>query len=385
MGSPYTSGNINAYDYSAGTKGALLANGAINGDGTYNLTFANAAETVLIEAINGCYTETAYYYGGTIPQNKVSVNVCSSAPLDAVVGIPVGTSSVSAAVTPFTHAELGLIEYKIRMGNALSVALSDSSVIFTQLLGRNPINTIPAMPQHIETVSDATIYGAYIAGIGSWVYGVAAPAQSGTIVPFGTGPLNTLAYAEAMREDLSQDGVLNGVGRDANGALISVKIFNIPLSTDVYRHGLAKYATIRLRGNFEAVVGATGQDYQRIIGFLPAMVSYNNSTSSLFDSTAITALDEGGPQISIGTPLPGGTLSGNSGIDGLTHDITGITIGNEELLIDGIYYDIFLNPYHPNHFINTTIFANGVYILTIRATNNLGTVATKSVSATFSN
>ena len=214
---------------------------------------------------------------------------------------------------------------------------------------------------------------------------MAAPAQSGTIVPFGTGPLSTLAYAEAMREDLSQDGVLNGVGRDVNGSPISVKILNTPLSTDVYRHGLAKYATIRLRGDFEAVVGATGQDYQRIIGFLPSMVSYNNSTSSLFDATAVMILDEGGPQISIGLPLPGATQTGSGGIDGLTHDITGITIGNEELLIDGLYYDIFLNPYHPNLSINTTIFPNGIHILTIKATNNLGTVATKSVSVTFSN
>jgi hypothetical protein len=50
-----------------------------------------------------------------------------------------------------------------------------------------------------------------------------------------------------------------------------------------------------------------------------------------------------------------------------------------------VLYTPFLNQYVPNHFINTTVFANGTHILTIKATNNLGHISTASVTVTFFN
>jgi hypothetical protein len=58
---------------------------------------------------------------------------------------------------------------------------------------------------------------------------------------------------------------------------------------------------------------------------------------------------------------------------------------NTVMLIDGVLYTPFANQYIPNHFINTTVFVNGTYILTIKATNNLGHVSMASVTVNFFN
>ena len=150
---------------------------------------------------------------------------------------------------------------------------------FMQLLGSNPVTTLPAMPQHVETVRDATIYGGLIA---------------------------------------------------------------------------------------------------------------HNEATVPFDGSPVMPLDENYPKITFASPASGAIWSGSPSVNGYVSDIVGIaqTPGiptNCVLLVDGAYYDSFSDPYHPNHFVNTTVFPNGPPTLTMQVTNNPVTTTQASVAVTFSN
>ncbi len=404
-GSTVTSGNVDLYDFSSGSKGALLADGAVvpDGSGHYTLSYtsANPPSAILVEATNECYVEYSYGWLGpfyVIPAAPASLtpqfgyaHVCgdTQSPLDAVANVTPG-STATVAVTPYTHGALGLVQYQIRNGVSVTTAITDATSVFTQLLGLDPVTTLPAMPQHVETESNATVYGGMIAAIPGWLYSVAYFSPSNTALALlGTPGLRTLDFAEAMRSDLAEDGVLNGTGRDPSGNPLSLSVVGVPLSTDVYRHGIAKYAVGQLRGHFESVVSYTVADTQRIIPFLPALVAYNDA-SVLFDGSPVTPLDENYPKINLASPSSGATLSGSPSVNGYVSDIVGVSQTasiptNCVLLVDGAYYDSFSDPYHPSHFVNTSVFPNSPHTLTIRVTNNLGTSTSASVAVTFSN
>ena len=296
-------------------------------------------------------------------------------------GVPTGAATLVVAVTPYTHAAVGLAEYEIRNAStAVATAINDANSRLSLWVGTNIQTTLPAAPVLTSTsFSDSTLYGSLLSGIPSWLMDVATTSPA----VFGTGTLTTVAFADAMKSDLAQDGVFNGVGRDISGNAVSLVIGNAALSTTIYRHEMAYWAVIRVRAETEGAVSPTPAEQVAIVGFLPAFVAYNDAVNSLVDASAVVALDEGGPVVWIGTPSPGATLTGNSGMDGTVHDIVGIAVSNTVMLIDGVRYTQFANQYLPNHFINTTIFPNGSHVLTIQATNNLGHVGTASVTVNF--
>lgn len=383
----FTSGVVKAYDFSNGTQGGLLASAPIGIAGAYQLTVPASSGAILIEADSGCYTEKAIPWvtsSGQYPsvQNEVTASVCSAQPsLSAAVLVPAGAATLVVAVTPYTHTAVGLAEYEIRNGNTTTNALNDANSRLSLWVGANIQSTLPTAPALTSTLSDSTLYGSLLSGIPSWLMDVATTSPA----VFGTGSLTTIAFAEAMKSDLSQDGVLNGVGRDVSGNAVSLVIGNAALSTTIYRHELAYYAVIRVRAETEGALNSTFTEQAAIVSFLPSFVAYNDAINSLVDASAVVALDEGGPVVTIGGPLAGAILTGNGGMAGFVHDSVGILVLNTVMLIDGVQYTTFSNQYLPSNSINTTIFANGTHVLTIKATNNLGHISTASVTVTFFN
>ncbi len=383
----FTSGVVKAYDFSSGTQGGLLASATIGITGTYQLSVPASSGAILIEADSGCYTERAIPWvtsTGEYPsvQNEVTASVCSAQPsLSAAVLVPTGAATLVVAVTPYTHAAVGLAEYEIRNGNTTTNALIDANSRLSTWVGANIQTTLPAAPTLTSTLSDSTLYGSLLSGIPSWLMDVATTSPA----VFGTGTLTTLAFADAMKSDLAEDGVFNGVGRDASGNAVSLVIGYAALSTTIYRHEMAYWAVIRVRAETEGAVSPTAAEQVAIVGFLPAFVAYNDSVNSLVDASAVVALDEGGPIVIIMSPTLGATLTANQGMAGYVHDVVGIAVNNTVMLIDGNFYTAFANQYAPNHFINTIIFANGPHGLTIKATNNLCHVGTASVTVNFFN
>jgi len=155
------------------------------------------------------------------------------------------------------------------------------------------------------------------------------------------GDLTSLAFADVMKSDLAQDGVLNGVGRDANGNAVALQIGGVALAATIYRHEVAFYAVIRVRAETEGALNSTQEEQARIVSFLPAFVAYNDATNSLLDASPLVALDEGGPVVTIGYPSLGFTLTNNNGMAGFVHDPVGILMYGTVMLIDGVLYTPF--------------------------------------------
>lgn len=382
----FYNGEVRAYDFSNGVRGAQLASSSISVEGPlgyYQLTITGTAPTaLLIEAVSGCYYEKGIFwhratYGRPGVSGATVATVCTSTPAISAA-VPFNATPLTVSVTPYTHAAVGLAQYAIRNGTATATAVDDANGRLSAWVGVNIITTRPALPvQSSSTVTDPLLYGSLLAGTSTWLQMKAG----GPATPLGTGSLTTLAVASAMKEDLAHDGVLNG---SASGGVVTIG--NTAMSPAIYRHELAVGAVLRIRAE---TAGATSfptlEELNSIVSFLPALEAYNNSVSSLFDNSAVIPLDEGGPIVLIGVPLAGATLSNDDGMAGYVNDIVGIQPGRTEMLIDNLFYAPFVDVYSPRHFINTTIFPNGPHLLTIRATNNLGHANTASVTVNFFN
>jgi hypothetical protein len=379
----FTSGSVKAYDFSSGSKGGLLASAPINSTGAYLLSVPGTPSAILIEADSGCYIDKGIRWASNAngpPTTSLStlVSVCTVSP-SLSAAVPFTLTPLVVAVTPYTHAAVGLAEFEIRSGTATTTALNDANARLSQWVGTDIQTTLPTVPVRSSTFSSTAHYGGLLSGIPSWLLNVATTAPA----TLGSGSLTTLAFADAMKSDLAQDGVLNGTGRDSFGAAVPLTVGNSAMTTTIYRHQLAFYAVIRIRGETEGALNATLAEQASIVGFLPSLVAYNGTVNTLVDASGIVPLNESGPVVTIGYPLPGGALTGNQGMDGTVHDSVGIPALNTVMLIDGVQYTPFVNQYLPNHFINTTIFAKGAHVLTIKTVNNLGQVVSANVNVTF--
>ena len=218
----FTSGVVNAYAFTGGVKAGFLSTAAIDSSGAYHLSVSASSGAILIEAVSGCYNEKAIPWITAVGQypsvsNAVTASICSTTALSAAVLVPAGSTALVAAVTPYTHAAVGLAEYEIRTGSTTAIALADANSRLSQWVGADIQTTLPAAPARASTLSGSTLYGSLLSGIPSWLLNVATTSPA----VFGAGDLTSLAFADAMKSDLAQDGVLNGVGRDVNGNVVA--------------------------------------------------------------------------------------------------------------------------------------------------------------------
>ena len=420
-GSPFSSGTVSIYGYMAGEKGTLLVSGRVDDTGAYRVSVPDIPEAIFVEVSGGCYTETAtpwvavengnsgirFYNDKPYAAENVKVpNVCPSEKLLTAITVSTGTPSLVVGVTPYTHAAVGLAEYLHRTGETVSAAINDANTKLSQLAGVDIVKTLPAESTRNSMPSDSSIYGALLAGIPSYIYNLPANRSSS----FGTGTLTTLHFADSMKMDLEQDGVLNGIGRDGSGSTVSVSVGGIPLTTDIYRHQVALYSVFRFRAETEGASRpfATASEVARIIDFLPALNKYNNSSSNLFDSSPVVRLDIQGPKIALDGPLDGAVMSNStSTMSGLIHSNVGvngnfvggyifsdgryITDGRDSnvvILVDGKYHtaiEYYKDVYRFSGSITTSMFSNGPHVVTLNVTNNLGQTSSVSVNVTFAN
>jgi hypothetical protein len=428
-GSAFSSGIVKVYDFSTGVKKGPLVNGILGTDGSYQLSIPNIPSAILVEA-NGCYSEKAVKWlvtdnGQPYPVSSSGVsggvqisNTCPSTTLDAAVSVVTATTSLVVMITPYTHAAIGLADYERRNGSTVAIALNDANTRLSQWVGVDIIKTLPVEPNGNTTFNNQALYGALISSIPSWIYNVAT-LGTGT---FGTGTLTTLAFADAMKMDLAQDGVLNGIGRDNNQSVVNVSIGNTALTTTIYRYQIALYSIFRLRGETEGyssqtsttITYASEAQKQAIIGFLPACVAFNGYTGSLVDTSPVVAMNAGQPSIQLNI-ISGSTLSRatSHSITGNVHDNVGVyanytgknnggytdgNTSNVQVLIDGIYLKavsptayvgdaVYLLSFWVNVdlYPNGTSITNGPHNFTLQVKDNLGSTSSVSVNINVSN
>lgn len=415
-------GTIDAYDFSSGSKGSLIGTASIGYDATFQIQASKLPASIKLEA-NFCTFDDAIVWkesNNDMPYSfsstpAPSANYCASIPIAALINVPNGASSVSVVITPYTHAASGLASYEISGGTAVSTAINDANGRISGWIGADILQTIPLEPDGNAVYNQQYLYGAAISSIPSWIYNMAMNG-SGTL---GTGNINSIAFADAMRMDLQNDGLLDGVGIDSNKNVVNLTLGGITLDTSVYRHQLPLYSVFRVRAETEGYhnnmgsgslppnnIFATEDQKQRIIAFLPSFVAMNDSTDPMFQNLAVVPLNNAQPTISL-TNISGVSYTGDMQIRGYMHSNVGIYgnytgknaqgyidghTSNVMIYVDGAYYRA-ISPanyytdaiYTTYAWVNTTQFANGAHTVTIYVTDNLGGTTSISIPATFAN
>jgi hypothetical protein len=285
--------------------------------------------------------------------------------------------SGSVYITPYTHAALGLIQYRVAQGDTVAVAMTLAHDAVSSLVGLNVLTTRPLPSNIAATGTPGEIYGSLCGGISSWLLNVAMIANAAPDNAYGVSPYTTIDMAESMRNDLAHDGLLNGVGTLA-GSSAALPIGVAPLNANVYRHEYAAFAVTRVRGD---LVLARRNDIA--LPYLSGLTAYNDRSHALYVGATVIPLDENGPVIFL-TNTNGDTGSGNYPVVAFSRDIVGFPNDGGKVYVDSAYYDLCV-PDNCQASINTTIFQNGVHIIEYRSTNLLGKKSSASASVNFSN
>ena len=224
-----TSGIVAIYDFSAGAKGAQLAQATSDSSGLYSIPLQIETRPILVEVTGGYYAEEA----GT---NPVTVTLAANQKLSAVTNYTTG-STLKVAVTTFTHLAAGLASYEISKGTAVSTAINNANSRVSSLAG---VNILTTFPKEITDVNNASAtlkpelrYGFLEAAISMWTYNNAPTPKSAHLAPY-----TSIDFAQLLYQDISADGLLDGMGLDSTGAAAQLSFGTIPLGVDVYRMGL---------------------------------------------------------------------------------------------------------------------------------------------------
>ena len=224
-------GTVSVYDFTTGAKGALLGQTTSDGtSGLYSLSLQVESRPVLLEITGGYYVEEA---GPSVQHRSRSVQMQK---LTALANYTTGTP-LKVAVTTYTHLAAGLAAFEISKGTAVSTAINDANNRASSLAG---VNILTTTPKEITDVSNASAtltpelkYGFLAGAISMWTYNNAPSAAVAHLPPY-----TSIDFAQLLYQDISADGLLDGIGLDSTGAAAPLSFGTTPLGVDVYRLGL---------------------------------------------------------------------------------------------------------------------------------------------------
>lgn len=113
----YSVGTITAYEYSSGSKGAVIDSDTINTSGDYSLTITGISRPILLELSAGTYTE---------PASGTRLDIDATTPIRAVLAFKQG-GNVTASVNIATHIAAAYAEFLYSSGAEPSVTSSINS------------------------------------------------------------------------------------------------------------------------------------------------------------------------------------------------------------------------------------------------------------------
>ena len=360
-------GTVSVYDFSAGTKGALLGQAATDGSGLYSLSLQVESRPVLLEITGGYYNEEA----GTVGTNT-QVSLPPGQKLTALDNYMTG-AALNTSVTTYTHLAAGLAAYEIRKGAAVSTAINDANNRVSSLAG---VNILTTTPKEVTDVANASAYltpelryGFLAGAISMWTYNN-APSPSVAHLP----PYTSIDFAQSLYQDISADGLLDGIGLDSSGNVTPLSFGTVPLDVNVYRQAIGA-AIVQMAGDPNNKTGLTGAQV------LPFAGSYVSSTDPMFNGVPPTTFAPA--SVVIFTPAPAAwarktinvtsTASSPFGLKTVALLVDGISVANSPTLATQTFP------------IDTTAYADGAHTIVVSATDLGGFVTTATVQAKIAN
>ena len=354
-------GAITVYAFD-GKKGASLATGRTDMQGNYSLSIQAASQPILIEVTGGHYVEEA---------SEIPIPLLPGQHLLAVANYVSG-QPINSSVTYWTTLAAGLAGYKITVGSPADKAVTQANDEITATLGLDIISITPRDPTDANnksaTLTQALEYGFAEAALSKW------SALASTI---NKSPVHStytsIAFAQLAYDDIKYDGLLDGKG--TAGAL---KFGSIALNQTVYRHDIAT-ALLNMAADTRNVSGLTPDK------MLATALRLNDSTVAMYGTASVDPIDGTGPVFSSVSPADNSPVHGTFFCSAVITDIVGLI--DVECLIDGKLVGKAADVTAPSIAIDTIALAtaDGSHILSVRATNLIGTSTTNTSHIIVSN
>ena len=192
--------NVSVYKYDNGTKGELLAQGQTDDDGSARLEIFIAERPILVELSGGSYNETGT--GGRIKfldgQKLVAVANCWG-------------QDLTVNVTPLTHVAAAKAIQIAHNYTTFQEAVDAANEYISKIYGiesitKSGIIDITDPNNATSECSDAHKHSFILAGLSIWTSDAAA--ENGA---YNQAYYNSILLSEKMKDDISDDGMLNGV------------------------------------------------------------------------------------------------------------------------------------------------------------------------------
>ncbi len=285
-------GTVSIYDFSHGSKGALLGSGQTGNDGLFSIAIVTPDKPVLVEVEAGAYLEEA---SGL----QVQIDRTKGQKLSAVQLYQSG-QPLTVNTTFFTTVAAGLAEYLVQgQGRAVTEAVQTANAQISAWAGFDIVATSPL------NVADAANRAAVLTDRLQYGFVAAAVSELTRQVSVAAGQpehstWTSIAFIQAAYDDIRADGVLDGVG--PSGA---ISLGGTALNGDTYRATLAE----RL---LQFVVGAkngTGLGFDEV---LPFATTLGGNAGDTFGGTAPSVdFTAAKPTVTQFIPAEGQTVSGS--------------------------------------------------------------------------
>lgn len=276
-------GTLRVYAFDNGVQGNLIAETITDNKGDFVLNgFTSIDRPVVIEVTGGRYTEEA---------SGVSVNLIPGQVLRAYLFYEQG-SDITVQVTSFTHLATCLADSKIRQGVNVNNAITESTSVFSGLIGVDILGTKPydiTDPNNANfEVTDNLRYGAVLAAISSYTAEVSV---TNGVLPHRFNQNSSIYATQVMCQDISADGIFNGLGFINNGSSVGqLSLGSVSLDVETLRSMVAQH-----------ILSIMGSDRNETTLGVDAFVLYANevasSTDAVFGGVPAQPVDNVGPVV----------------------------------------------------------------------------------------
>lgn len=354
-------GTVRIYDYSGGTKGALLGSAVTDSKGLYSVSINAESRPVQIEVTGGFYIEEA--------GANVKIALTTDHKLTALANFTTG-SALNTSVTTYTHLAAGLAKAQIRNGKSVAAAINDANTRISSWVG---LNIASVTPKDITDIANASFnftpelkYGFLAGAISTWTY-TNSPANAKHAPPY-----TSINFAQLMYDDISYDGLLDGIAFDTSNAPYQIAFGTIPLNADVYRLGLAA-SLVQMASSPN---NKTGLDGAAVMLYAK---NHANGTDASFNGVQPKPLVAS--TVAIASPLLNSYVRRTINIG--TTTTTSFGIKTYELLVNGIV--ILSSPTAASLQLNTKEYIDGSYNVSVRITDMGGFITTANTTIIIDN
>jgi len=385
---PIQDGDISIYTFTNGIRStSAIATATTDSQGFFQASVTSGSVPILICVKSGFYLED---------KDNVQIDFIQQDDEICAVSNFVSEKPMQVSLTFYTHVAYGLainlISNELSADQAITQANETISLwVGSYLNTLNPsvnFDIVSVTPKNIRdpsnnsgSLSTGVAYGFMNAAVSSYTEAASRAAAINGETNLRLG-IHSLKFAKLAFEDIKDDGILDGSGKNAQGIIESLYLgASVLITANDYRNSLAVHMLDLVERRQINKTGMTGAD----ITLLAKAV--NDSTVSIFQGNAPIVLTLDKPRITNIIPLS----SIYFGIQNIS-----ATISETQKFVSSVKLEISPGPivgsailindtltntrtHTLNYLMDTKQYNDGVYTLTFSAVNNIGIAAIPEV------